>query len=114
MARASFGWQVSLLCIVVVSAWTAGSSLGHGETVRMKNGMVLEGNIAPLLSIGGDPLNPTSDVQRIVLVDNQLTRTFVGRNQVDKIDTPPPTSIERFKVDQKVATAGRPIGSVGS
>ena len=62
-------------CIVCVPT-------ARGETVTMKNGMTLEGSLAPLLSIGGDPLKPATDVQRIVLIDNQLTRTFVGRNQV--------------------------------
>jgi hypothetical protein len=113
MARVSSARWVSSKLVLIAGAYIVCAPISRGETVTMKNGMTLEGSLAPLLKIGGDPLNPGADVQRIVLIDNQLTRTFVGRNQVLKIDTPAPTSMERIKVEQRVATHGRPIGSVG-
>lgn len=113
MTRSNVTRRRHALAALVLLAGAFHCTPSPGETVTLKCGMTFEGSLAPIASIGGDPFKAASDLERIVIIDNQLTRTFVGKSQIIKIDTPAATSPERIKVDQKVATAGRPIHSVG-
>lgn len=96
------------------AAWLICGAAALGETLTLKNGMLLEGSFSPISSVGADPLNQNAAVQQIVVVDNQLTRAFVGTNQVAQINPAVAISMERIKIPQKVAVAGSVIGGVGS
>jgi predicted esterase len=93
----------------------AGPRAGRADVVTLNNGMVLEGSVAPITSVGADPTATAEDLRQIIIVDNQLTRTFVPTKQLAKeLGVGPAIALERIPISQKVATAGRPIGSVGT
>jgi predicted esterase len=102
------------LFFLSLGAWLATASAGKCETLTLKNGMVLEGSVGNIASIGADPAAGGSELKQIYIIDNGLTRTFVGSNQIlPNVDTKPLAAIERIKVPQRVAVSGRTIGSVG-
>jgi len=92
-------------------------ALAFGTIVELKNGMRLEGSVGKIASMSDDPLKtPTAgavDNQLIVLVDNDLKRTFVSTYQVQDVQEAAPTPVERIKIDQRVATSGRSVHAVG-
>jgi predicted esterase len=107
------GWVVVLGCCL----WS--SRPVWADVATLKNGMTLEGSWSPISSLFADPTKAAGaggvQLKRIVVLDNQLTRTFFGTNQLAKEFTPsPPIRAEKILVTQKVATAGLRIGSVGS
>lgn len=85
--------------------------------VELKNGMRLEGSVGKVASMSDDPLKtPTAgavDVQLIVLVDNDLKRTFVSTYQVQDVQEAAPAPVERIKIDQRVAVNGSAVHAVG-
>jgi len=105
------GFLAAATCLICVPAVCAQSS------ITLKNGMVLQGYFDQVGSLGGDPLATAGagevKSKRIMVVDNQLTRTFFLVAQIVKEAPSPAISFERIKIDQKVATAGQRIGTVG-
>jgi len=89
------------------------------ETLILKNGMRLEGTVGKIAALGQNPLAPTGGGgkihnQLIVLVDDELTRTFVCTFQVQEKLNNPPAPLERIKIEQRVARQGPRVGGVGS
>src|SRR4051812_22722806 len=58
----------------------------NGDTITLKNGMILEGSPSPIGSVAVDPLKSVgaTGLQQILIVDNQLSRTFVPTKQLAK------------------------------
>lgn len=88
------------------------------EVLTLKNGTRLEGTLGKVASLGADPLKAggAGDVKlkRVIVVDDELRRIFVGTHQVAVEPAPSPaTGFERIKIDQRKAIAGRAVGSVG-
>jgi predicted esterase len=110
--RAGSWILVSLVCAAFGASISA---TVWGETFTLKNGLTLEGTPGKIGSIGADPLKAigATDLKQIVLIDNQLTRTFVGTNQIAAVAERPPAIGEKFLIQQRVAVAGRTIGGVG-
>jgi predicted esterase len=100
---------------LVLSAFAAS---GHAESITLKNGLRLEGSLGQIGGLGGNPLAPENpdgpvEIKKIVLVDDGLRRVFVpelliaGRDAAVKNDV-------KIRIDQRVATSGRRVASVGS
>lgn len=103
--------------LVLAVAWFCCSGTASATIVEMKNGMRLEGSVGKIASMSDDPLKtPTAgavDLQLIVLIDNELKRTFVPTSQVQDVQEAAPTPVERIKIDQRVADSGRNVHAVG-
>lgn len=89
----------------------------HAEIATMKSGMQFTGRIGKIGSLGEDPLNEkgtVGDVQvkQIVLVDDDLRRTFFSTLQTQSV-VPDQTNHERITIDQRVFKGSRRVGSVG-
>ena len=104
-------WLFGILLFALLPA------VSIAETVTLKNGSVLTGSVGPIASVGADPLQAggAGEVQlkRIVIIDDQLRRVFVGTNQVLRIDPVAAKSTVKFIIPQRVGIAGRLIGGVG-
>lgn len=107
-------WLWGVVCLLVMPAGL------RGEIITLKNGMQLQGaltrvqslNQNPLLKLGG---GGNVDVRKIVLVDDDLRRTFVSSNNVrtDGLAAEEDVSLVRIALDKPVARNARRIGAVG-
>jgi len=117
MPRAGWAGR-SILLTIALSVGLLPGSATRADIATLKNGMTIDGSGSPLSSLYAAPtqaLGSNVPSKRIVVFDNQLTRTFFGTNQLAKEFTPsPPIRAEAIKIDQRVATSGLRIGSVGS
>ncbi|MDX1948439.1 MAG: alpha/beta hydrolase-fold protein [Pirellulaceae bacterium] len=101
------------IIVALIGLGGLGTSGLAAETITLKNGMVIEGSFDKLSVIGANPLGGNGPKQ-ILLCDDQLRRIFVGTNQVATAPAPKPaTTIDKFNIPQRVAVAGRHVGSVG-
>ncbi len=87
------------------------------DVATLKNGMQFEGSVGRIASLGEDPMNPRGGggavkSKQIVLVDDDLRRTFFSTIQTQSI-TPKQSSLERIRIEQRVAKGNRRIGAVG-
>ena len=98
-------------------AAAAGAALGvaKADVTTLKNGMVVEGSVSKISSVSSDPLKATGEtgLKQIVIVDNQLTRTFFPTKQVTDFKTPPPASMERITLQQRIPSSGQSVSTVG-
>ncbi|MBM4093685.1 MAG: hypothetical protein FJ276_30405, partial [Planctomycetes bacterium] len=107
-----------VLGAILLGGWWPWAAVG-AEVITLNNGMQLRGRLARVTSLNENPLaTPPSgnvDVAKIVLVDDQLRRTFVSSNQVraDGLAADGDVGVEEIKVPKRVAQVGRRIGSVG-
>ncbi|HZN34285.1 MAG TPA: peptidase [Pirellulaceae bacterium] len=108
--------RARLCALVCWGACVAFCNLGRAEQVTLANGMTLDGGLGKIARLGADPLKAVGAGEnlRILVVDNQLTRTFTfhdpGRLQ---LGASAPTPEERIEIDQRVQRVGRQIFSVG-
>lgn len=89
----------------------------HAEIVTLKNGMQFEGRVGKIASLGEDPLNPQGTagevkVKQIVLVDDDLRRTFFFSGQTQSV-VPEQANLERIRIEQRVAGGKRRVAAVG-
>ena len=102
---------------VVAIILSAGAA--HGEVITLKNGLQLEGRLTKVSSLNEDPLAIKSagnvDVRKIVLVDDNLRRTYVSSNMVmpGGVAADAEISMEKIVIDKRVAQVGRRLGGVG-
>lgn len=110
--RACAAWMLALAPLVLPTH-------GSAETLTLKNGIQLDGNLGKIASLAKDTLKPDGSsggpaVKLIVLVDDDLRRVFFSTYSVA---TPPAPStiptLEKVKVSQRIASAGKLVGSVG-
>ena len=114
MDRIFSGRHRFALLTAAIAVWAGGGQAA--ETITLKNGTVLEGSLGKISSMGADPLSGSGPVglKQIVICDDQLRRIFVGTNQVATAPAPKPAAtIDKFVIPQRVAIAGRHVGSVG-
>ncbi|MFO7906627.1 MAG: alpha/beta hydrolase-fold protein [Planctomycetota bacterium] len=93
----------------------------RAEVITLKNGMQLKGALARVKSLNQNPLlefdgaGGNVDVRKIVLVDDNLRRTFVSSNNVrtDGLAAEGDVSMEKIEIPKPVARGPRRIGAVG-
>lgn len=87
----------------------------QADTITLKNGMRLEGTPSTIGSVANDPLKGSgpTDVKPILIVDNQLTRTFVRAKEVANNSTVAAAGMERIPIFQRIPSSGSPISAVG-
>ena len=104
-----------LLLVAVLAGDAATSSAG---VVITKYGMKFEGRVGEIASLLENPNQATRqggvNLRLIVLVNDDLRRTFLSSYQVAELHPGQPTGWERFHIHQRVATSGRQVGGVGS
>ncbi len=105
-----------LLAMLSVATVVLGleSSTAKAGKVTVRDGRVLEGRLAPIPSMSADPHGVNDGAKPILLVDDDLRRTFVPQRLVEEVHEGASESFERFNVWQKVASAGNPVVSVGA
>lgn len=98
------------LALVVVCC-----AVAHGEVITLKNGYQLEGKVGRLAGIAQNPLQPAAQggAQLIVLIDDDLRRVFVPFYQVNATAIPERKRQVSIVVDQRVASGGARVSSVG-
>ncbi len=97
--------------------WLAGTS-APAAVVTMKSGVQFEGKVTKIGSLNENPLNPNRtagavDVKPIVILDDELRWVFVPNHQVASFAESPATGQEKIVIDQRVATSGKRVSSVG-
>jgi predicted esterase len=108
-------WGGVILACAVVGA----SDAAWAEVITLKSGLQIEGKLTRVASLNENPLIPQAagnvDVAKIVLVDDDLRRTFVSSNQVrsDGIAPAADTALVRIDIPKRVAKTSRRIGLVG-
>jgi predicted esterase len=86
-----------------------------GDTITLRNGMILEGSPSAIGSVAADPLKSVgvTDLRQIEIIDNQLSRTFVPTKQITKVGTSPAVGLEKISLFQRIPAAGQAISAVG-
>ena len=103
--------------VAVVAATLALPGPLWAEVLTLKNGTRLEGTLGKIGSIG-NPLAATGggevQLKRIIVVDDDLRRTFIGTHQVASAPAPSPGgAVEKIKIPQRIPTAGNGVIGVG-
>ncbi|HZZ73149.1 MAG TPA: peptidase [Pirellulales bacterium] len=108
-------------CCALTIALTAMLPLAGATNLTLKDGRTLEGRVGRISQIASDPLSPNgaapTSVQNIMVVDDDLRRTFVSTFNLKAVNEEPPKANGRMngiKIHQTVAIAGRRVGSVGA
>ncbi|MFM7846567.1 MAG: peptidase [Planctomycetota bacterium] len=87
------------------------------DTITLRNGMQLQGDVGKIASVFENPLNSKKDPEAptpIVFTDDQLRRTYFPSKQV-RLDGVVPTNQiqEKIKITKRVAKGTKKIGMVG-
>ena len=107
------------VCVVLVCSLVAGVlSTATAAVVVVKSGMQFEGRVDKIASLADNPFAAAAGggeaaPKPIVIIDDDLRYTFVANSQVASFAESPPGALERIKIEQRVAEAGRRIASVG-
>ena len=108
-------WRTAICGCVWALASVA--AIAKGAVIQLKDGRQLEGAVVLLGGLADNPLknmNPeAAGDQRILMLDNQLTRTFVPKARAAAINEAGGERFEKIDVRQTVAIAGARIGHVG-
>ncbi len=105
---------VGCLCVGVCPQFSPAA-----DSITLKNGMQLEGEIGTVARIGEDPLSVVKgdgevDIKNVVVVDDQLARIFVSTINVATPPAPSATiSMERLRITQRVASSGMRVAGLG-
>jgi predicted esterase len=108
---ANAGWlSLSLLLAAILPSSAA--------VITAKSGIQFEGSVDRISSLNENPLSPTragaeTASRPIVIIDDDLRRTYIAFSQVASTAESPPIVLERIKIDQRVQESGRRVGSVG-
>lgn len=105
----ALGWLLVCLALAPLAAQATELRLKDGRTLTGKLGMVSTiGEMPkPQDPAGGGPL------QLIVLLDDDLRRTFLPKRQVQEVGQEPGQVRERFNIQQRILRSGRAVKSVG-
>lgn len=101
-----------LLAVIFVSSLRA-------EVITLKNGLQLRGAYTRVATLNQNPLlefkGGAVDVEKIVLVDDELRRTFVSTNNVrtDGLAVDDDANMVKIMIPKRVARSARRIGAVG-
>lgn len=117
--RGKYGRQRTLAAILIFAAASQAVTPLVADSIVLKNGMQLDGTLGKISNLGQNPLAPTGSSgqiknQLIVIVDDDLRRTFVSTYQVQSRLPAPPAPLERIEIRQRVAERGPRVAGVGS
>jgi predicted esterase len=109
--RVSLLWVACTLAALLPLA----GMLSADDTLVLKDGRELTGRVAMVTSVAENPavLPPADAPRMIVIVDNQLTRSFLPKLLLQEVRQAPASAHEVFHIPQQVARAGARIGSLG-
>jgi hypothetical protein len=87
------------------------------DTITLRNGMQLQGDVGKIASIYENPLNSKKDPEAptpIVFTDDQLRRTYFPSKQI-RLDGVVPSNqiLEKIKITKRVAKGTKKVGMVG-
>lgn len=106
-----------LIPLVALTLVSVAAAPLQATIVELKNGMRIEGVVGKLSSVGSDPTSGGSTggvaVQLIVMIDDQLKRTFVSTYSVQDTQESEPQPTERIKINQRVASSGNRVLVIG-
>jgi predicted esterase len=107
-----------LRSIVAIALLLATGGPASAAKLTLKDGRVLEGRIARLGSMAENPNTPPPEegvqTQPIVIIDDDLRRTFIPRFQIASIDEKDTLEqVEHIALKQPVAHHGNRVGMVG-
>jgi len=108
-------WAIGL---ALVTFLIPGGGPIRAAVVTMKSGVQFEGKVTKIGSLNENPLNPhrtagAVDVKPIVILDDELRWVFVPNHQVASFADSPSSGQEKIVIDQRVASAGKRVSSVG-
>jgi predicted esterase len=109
----AFAAGVSLIVVLLGIASSA-----EGAKVVLRNGVQREGRLGKIAGLAENPLAPAPavggvDLKLIVLVDDDLRRTFFSTYLVQSVAETEPAALERIKINQPVARTGPRVAGVG-
>ena len=109
-------WVRCLLFVLIVSQVAVPRA--HAEKLILRDGRILEGLIAPLSSVAESPLRPKVKAgavksRLIMVVDDSLRRTFVGKHQIEDLRSVRFEPAVRIEIPQFIAENGPRIHGVG-
>jgi pimeloyl-ACP methyl ester carboxylesterase len=104
--------------LLAVVAWNAAAGRVVATELVLKDGRVLRGKYAPTAGLAESPFPKQSDdgdqLQTIVVLDDNLRRTFVSQRLVREVHEEEKGQVdEKFVIRQKTLRAGQAISSVG-
>ncbi|MGQ9575406.1 MAG: alpha/beta hydrolase-fold protein [Thermoguttaceae bacterium] len=101
---------------MAVWMWAASASGAWGVELVLKDGRILRGKPVPLAGLSDSPLAGSPDgapAKPIIMLDDDLRRTFVPILQVQEQRPEEAPVLERFRLRQKVLQGGLAVKSVG-
>jgi predicted esterase len=109
---ASLSFRLALLALAGLFAVP-----GWATELRLKDGRIVSGKLGMVSTIGEMPKPQDGSgggpLQLIVLLDDDLRRTFLPKRQVQEVAQEPGQARERFNIPQRVQRSGRVVKSVG-
>ena len=116
MGRFSRKWLAVLLTMLL---GVTGPQAASASQVFLKDGRVLQGKLGLVSGLAEVPQAPNPDgsgpLQLILLVDDDLRRTFVSKRQVREVRQEDPGEVlEKFRIRQRVTRGGHMVKSVGA
>jgi len=104
-------------CAILMLGFAPKSALA--QKIQMKDGRIFSGRFLLMTGVADAPVPPAAEKNEdvpatpILLVDDELRRTFVPRGNVAAIVDAAPENPVKIKLWQKVAKAGNTVASVG-
>ena len=107
-------WAILGSCVAAVGLWAAAA---WADQIVHKDGRRLDGRIAKLagMTIGANAKASKDEVpiESIVMIDDDLRRTYIPTRQIQEVLTPPSDPVERFLIKQPVISSRDRFGAVG-
>jgi hypothetical protein len=96
-------------------AWAIAAGGLGAASVTLKSGAQYEGNVSRIGSVLDNPLAPPANVERrpVVVIEDEGRFTCLPFHQTSNFVETAPRTLERIRIDQIVASAGRRIGLIG-
>jgi predicted esterase len=103
---------VSSLIVTLVALLPAAAA--RADKIVLQDGREYEGRLTRINAMLADPGQVKDDIKSIVMVNNDLTYTFVPQKFITKVEAAAANSrLEEIDVPQAIAVAGQRLGSVG-
>jgi predicted esterase len=116
MSRPGGGFHgLSISVLMCVAGWNWAAPPAPATEVLLKDGRILQGRLVPVDSLADQPKAPDTvgGIRRLVLVDDDLRRTFIPERQIQQTLADQGQLQEKFTVPQRILRAGRAVRTVG-
>src|SRR5262245_26568282 len=108
------------LALAICVAICGSSGFAHAQKIQMKDGRIFEGRFLLMTGVSDPPVAPPSaDEEKdapatpILLIDDELTRTYIPRANVAAIIDAAPENLVKVEPWQRPARAGNTLAAVG-